>query len=327
MSFLQFVPDFVALKEESGEESSSSSPIDLSDSEVAASQASTPLSPLAYDHFLTPETMQKSAVSASSEVFQGLSLYHRLNLTKNFLANIGDKWDEITREADMDIDRRALDNLPKPEPAVSKSAFDDAVRAHLLESSSARLKAAWRLVDSDADGMLEEDEMNRAVELYRAPAEKSVEDFVKAVIESLHEDKENKIGTKAHKKQLNKTLARTIKRCYFVENEAPHRLRCIYAWADKAHQDGTFNAVRVSDDITGRKRYVELLPKISFEEFLEIQKEQFELLDKFGESYMTSLREELWVKQGLGRQNRELMWQCAGFFVLVSVLDYATLIV
>lgn len=171
-----------------------------------------------------------------------------------------------------------------------------------------------------------QDEMNKAVELYRAPAEKGVEEFVKGLIECLHEDKVNKIGTKAHKKQLNKALARTLKRCYFVENEAPHRLRCIYAWAEKAHQGGTFDAVRVSDDITGRKRYVELLPKISYEEFLEIQKEQFEFLDKIGEGYMTSLREEMWVNQGLGRQNRELMWQCAAFFAIVSVLDYCTYI-
>ena len=90
----------------------------------------------------------------------------------------------------MDIDRRALDSLPKPEPAVKKSALDEAVRAHLLESSSARLKATWRLVDRDGDGMLEEDEMNKAVEMYRAPAEKSVEEFVKAVVESLHEVRE-----------------------------------------------------------------------------------------------------------------------------------------
>jgi hypothetical protein len=73
--------------------------------------------------------------------------------------------------------------------------------------------------------------------------------------------------------------------------ETPHRLRCIYAWADKSHQSNKLDSIVVdsSDDwgaassIVGRKRYVELLPKISYTEFRNEQANHFLHLDKIGE--------------------------------------------
>ena len=74
----------------------------------------------------------------------------------HLLSSLVDKWDDLTTEADMDVDRRAVGDLPKPETEVSREKLDAVVRAHLLESSRARLKAMWELVDRDRDGMLEE---------------------------------------------------------------------------------------------------------------------------------------------------------------------------
>ena len=68
---------------------------------------------------------------------------------------------------------------------------------------------------------------------------------------------------------------------------------------------------------------MELLPKITFSEFRSVQTDVFKFLDGFGSEASDSFKEELLMNQGLGRQNRELWWQCVGFFGVCSVLDYA----
>ena len=50
------------------------------------------------------------------------------------------------------------------------------------------------------------------------------------------------VGTTKHKKRLRKAFDRVAKRLMDVEQEAPHRIRCIYQWADKEHQGGGFDA-------------------------------------------------------------------------------------
>ena len=121
--------------------------------------------------------------------------------------------------------------------------------------------------------------------------------------------------------RLRKTFDRVVGRLYDVEQEAPHRVRCVYQWADKAHQGGEFDA-RHTQGEGGNKRYVELMPKITFEEFRDIQTDVFKFLDGFGEGVGESFKEELLMNQGTGRQNRELWWQCVGFFTACSALDY-----
>ena len=82
------------------------------------------------------------------------------------------------------------------------------------------------------------------------------------------------------------------------------------------------SSIHVSSDLSGLARYVELKPKISYPEFRLLQLEQFPMLDSFGETAMTSFREDVLIRQGRGRQRRELRWQSVAFLGLVSVLDY-----
>jgi len=78
----------------------------------------------------------------------------------------------------------------------------------------------------------------------------------------------------------------------------------------------------VNNDLTGWKRYVELQPKISYEEYLPLQKEMFEMLDGIGKSYLESWKEDLLILQGSRRQNNQLFKECAAFFVVVSGIDW-----
>ena len=131
------------------------------------------------------------------------------------------------------------------------------------------------------------------------------------------------------RKAFIKTFQATLERHFRDQVETPHRLRCIYAWADKAHQDNKLDSILVdaSEDwgaassIVGRKRYVELEPKISYEEFRKEQARHLPHLDKMGEEIAMSFKEDLWVLQGKGRQNKELKRDCALFLLTVSLID------
>ena len=125
------------------------------------------------------------------------------------------------------------------------------------------------------------------------------------------------------KKRLVKMFQKTLRKHFEDEVEMPHRLRCIYAWANKAHQDNKIDSVMVEEEgWSGRQRYVELNPKISLPEFREVQQEHFTHLDRVGAEFLKSFREDLWVAQGKGRQNRELMRDCALFLTVVCFADY-----
>ena len=128
---------------------------------------------------------------------------------------------------------------------------------------------------------------------------------------------------------LTKTFKATLA-CHFCDQvETPHRLQCIYAWADKSHQSNKLesNIVHSSDDwgaassIVGRKRYVELLPKISYTEFRNEQANHFPHLDKIGEEIVMSFKEDLWVMQGKRRQSKELRRDGLLFLFGISLVD------
>jgi len=134
-----------------------------------------------------------------------------------------------------------------------------------------------------------------------------------------------------HKKFLTTLFARTLRVHFLDEVEQPHRLRCIYAWANKAHQDNQIDSVLVDHDggdtnpssWSVRKRYVELPPKIALEEFREVQREHFPHLDRVGVEFCRAFREDLWVVQGKARQRRDLMRDCSLFLAVVCTMDYA----
>jgi hypothetical protein len=72
----------------------------------------------------------------------------------------------------------------------------------------------------------------------------------------------------------------------------------------------------------GRKRYVELPPRISLPEFRQVQTIHFPQLDNVGGEILRAFRDDLWIAQGKRRQNRELAWDCAMFFTGVCIADY-----
>ncbi|KAL7473913.1 hypothetical protein ACHAXS_014344 [Conticribra weissflogii] len=131
------------------------------------------------------------------------------------------------------------------------------------------------------------------------------------------------------KKMLIKTFQGTLFNHFRDQVETPHRLRCIYAWAEKSHQENKIDSILVdaSDEwgaassIVGRKRYVELMPKISFKEFQEVQKKHFPHLDRVGEEIVMSFKEDIWVVQGKRRQSNELRRDCFLFLLGVSLVD------
>lgn len=131
------------------------------------------------------------------------------------------------------------------------------------------------------------------------------------------------------RKALVKTFQATLDRHFRDQVETPHRLRCIYAWADKSHQDNKLDSILVdaseewgaASSIVGRKRYVELTPKISYPEFRKEQARHFPHLDKIGEEIAMSFKEDLWVFQGKERQNKELRRDCFFFLLSVSLVD------
>ena len=133
-------------------------------------------------------------------------------------------------------------------------------------------------------------------------------------------------------KILRKAFRGTVERHFRDQAEAPHRLRCIYAWAEKEHQGNKLDSVLVdaseewgsgsaASAVMGRKRYVELEPKISYAEFREVQKKTFPHLDRIGEEIVTSFKEDLWLLQGTKRQNKELKKDGLLFLLGISIVD------
>lgn len=129
------------------------------------------------------------------------------------------------------------------------------------------------------------------------------------------------------KKQLLKSFRKATKKHFPDEIELPHRLRCIYSWAEKSHQDNNLASVLIeASGWSGRKRYVELNPKISLAEFREAQQIHCTHLERVGWEVTRSFREDLWVEQGQGRQNNELARECGIFLLIVAVIDYGIIV-
>jgi hypothetical protein len=209
--------------------------------------------------------------------------------------------------------------------------------------------AAWDLIDKDDDGLLDESEMAHVTDLCLAPVqlalarlfelaldeEPATEADLPAAMESDIEappataiDKKGWRQRRREanmKKQLTKMFDKTIQNHFADEVEMPHRLRCIYAWAEKAHQDNKLESIMVESGWSDRKRYVELSPKISLPEFREVQQEHFTHLDRIGTEILKSYREDLWVLQGKGRERKELIRDSGLFLTVVSVADYLIL--
>ena len=267
-------------------------------------------------------------------------------------------WKTLTSITDQDTDRAAVqqdDNATKVSLITTLSAMKlmGVIRSHLCGSqNTGRFDSLWNLMDKDNDGLIDQVEMNHVCSIALSSSKEAVRQLLHEAIDSTpldhwvvdHEEGANASATlekqtskqkRRHAKDKKRLIAlfqRTLNSHFDVELEMPHRLRCTYAWANKQHQGNKMDSILVHEEgggvvtsVVGRKRYVELHPKIALKEFREVQGIHFPQLDSIGQEYLSSFREELWVQQGRGRQNRELLRDCALFFVGVCLLDFAVL--
>ena len=265
-----------------------------------------------------------------------------------------DVYKRITTIHNHDIDRAAVQGIPVDEEAAARipiAKVEALLESYLYGNAKTRVEAWWNLMDRDNDGLLEQDEMNTVCDLTIRPVGKALQELMHQALEAhpvlqkpiLPQDNSTNGNTEnnsadttpapmgwrqrrqeaQHKRKLQKMFAKTIKNHFVMEVEMAHRLRCIYAWANKAHQDGAVQSVLV-DEIawTGRKRYVELPPKIALDEFRQVQQEHFTHLDRVAAEYVKSFREDLWILQGNGRQRAELYRDSALFMAVVCGIDY-----
>ncbi len=265
-------------------------------------------------------------------------------------------------DADLDRAATTGDIISPPS-TISVQKLHRVLRAHTQGTCQQRMEAFWDLTDKDNDGLLNQSEMEEVVYMSIAPVEMALKDLLEDCLEAspvrgslvINEAeidltpterkgryklwKEARAEKKA-KKIILKLMDKAIKKHFEIDVEVPHRLRCCYAWADKQHQDGKVESVLVDSSggeaidqgssgsnggllSGGRKRYVELDPKISYQEFRDVQKIHFSHLDRVSEELCTSFKEELWIHQGTGRQNDVLKREGAAFLAVVSLIDFA----
>lgn len=214
----------------------------------------------------------------------------------------------LTKISDQDVDRAAvgktsLGSAINPDVLASETLsvekLQSVLSAYLVGNGPDRIDAMWDLVDRDQDGLIDEVEVNGVCRLAMMPVAKALEDLLKEALDASaataplpdlrvkvdgkryeHKDtrtqqpkgwRQKRRETNA-KKRLLKMFRATLKNYFDDELEMPHRLRCIYAWANKKHQDNKVDSVLVDADSgggswSGKQRHVELHPKITLNEF------------------------------------------------------------
>ena len=312
-----------------------------------------------------PTNLRQSMYEPVSQSFVQCHEYFQIILVQSALEHLSTQWDELTKVSSSDQDRAATrgDTLDEVKQIDLKKVHD-VIQTYASGSCTDRVEALWKLIDRDNDTMIDQEEMDRVIYMSIKPMEHAVKYFLtdcmqvwpmrkmglppplsfedsKDCVEDVNTTKK-KLGfyqrwkqerkERLSKRLLLKSLDGTIRNHFDVEAEIAHRLRCIYAWADKEHQDGKTQSVLVDTNtdasgsggfsIGSRKRYVELDPKITYAEFSEVQKKHFTHLSRIGQELCTSLKEDLWVHQGKQRQNQELRREVFGFLVVVSFIDY-----
>jgi hypothetical protein len=283
---------------------------------------------------------------AVSDTFQQSVVRFRLLLTKAAAEHMLNSWKTITAVSDQDIDRAAVlgETLESHRSTLSMEELHCVLRAYLTGTCKDRVDAVWKLLDRDHDSLLDEAEMNLVSRTTVEPVRTALSTLMKETLDAYpvraplpapdatRPDNIPRPGWRQRrreakaKKKLTKMFQKTLKKHFDDEVEMAHRLRCIYAWAEKAHQDNKISSIQVEEmGWSGRQRHVELNPKISFSEFLEVQQVHFTHLDRIGAEYLKSFREDLWVAQGKGRQNRELQRDCGIFLAVVCLIDFVVI--
>ena len=303
------------------------------------------------------------AFSSSTQIYRTLLL----RATAQTLLDNWDIITTVT-SGDIDRAAVSKTSIPSQRSTVNAKDITKVFEAYANGSSEDWVQSWWNLIDADDDGLIDEEEMNNCIDLVIKPVHKTLSDLVYMSLEacpvstvglgadnanawfmggdnvadrnsstnpSSASNMNNKLSWRNRRKELKarkafvKTFQATLVRHFRDQVELPHRLRCIYAWADKSHQDNKLDSILVdaseewgaASSIVGRKRYVELEPKISYAEFRKEQERHFPHLDKIGEEIAFSFKEDLWVLQGKGRQNKELKRDCFLFLLTVSLID------
>ena len=303
-----------------------------------------------------------------TQAFTSSTQMYRILLLRATAQTLLDNWDTITTVTSGDIDRAAVSKttILSQRSTVNSQDILKLFQAYDNGSSTNWVQSWWDVFDADDDGLIDEEEMRNCIDLVIKPVHIALSDMVYMSLEvcpvrgdektnawylggdnlsSLSKNDTNpsaasnlnnkKLSWRNRRKELKarksliKTFQSTLEKHFRDQVELPHRLRCIFSWADKAHQDNKLDSILVdaseewgaASSIVGRKRYVELEPKISYNEFRKEQERHFSHLDKIGEELATSFKEDLWVVQGKGRQNRELKRDCFLFLTTVSIID------
>ena len=294
------------------------------------------------------EKMNPKSLTTQDSAFDNSVTRFRLQLAQSAAGHLKESWKALTTVSDADIDRAAVQGITIEREAttVPLEKINAVLKTFLAGSCSDRVDATWELIDRDGDGLLDEAEMNHVAFLSITPVQTALVNLFKDAIEArpvrapfpIEVDTDTQEpstpmpqGWRQRRreartsKRLFKMFQNTCKNHFDDECEINHRLRCIYAWAEKSHQHNKIDSIMVDSGWSGRKRYVELNPKISLPEFREVQREHFTHLDRVGTELLKSFREDLWVLQGRGRENRELMRDCMLYLGTVCAVDYAIL--
>jgi len=298
-----------------------------------------------YEGSDNPMNDSSSVLNPDTTHFWDSVTRYRFLLIKSAIDQLLNSWDMFTTISDADIDRAAAEgiSLESELDTVDGEKVLQFLQTVVNGSCSERATAAWDLMDRDQDGSLDQDEMHNIVHLCLAIEvgalkqlfEESLEAYpVRASLDELASEElpakkgwRHRRAEQQMKKRLLKMFQTSCQKHFDVEVEIDHRLRCIYAWANKADQDNQLKSVLVGEQAgwSGRQRYVELSPKISEPEFREVQCLHFKHMDKFGSEILSSFREDLWVLQGKRRERKDLIRNSFLFLAGVSLVDYAIL--
>jgi hypothetical protein len=295
---------------------------------------------------------------ALADGYQSLVQRYRLLLLREAAHYLKENWKLLTTISDQEVDRAAVQGQPAPVCSTLSTTQTRAVlQAFFRGSCTERVDALWEFVSNDnKDGLLDQDGMNRVCDMAIQPVGAALQTLLQQALDAApvreplppldarnqppqqdeqQQQEQANMGwrqrrqEKKVRKQLTKLFAKTVRNHFRDEVEVAHRLRCIYAWSNKQHQNNEIDSVLVDNDgldgwsgSSGRKRYVELHPKIRLSEFREVQSIHFAHLDRVAEEFLHSFRQDLLVRQGKGRQNAELLRECTLFLAVVSVVDY-----
>lgn len=336
-SALAMLRDFTAYESEEGEKDSGDNKSGNSSADKDGSDADSKASPTPSTAPAIPDEVDAD-LCLVEDPFDACASYLRLLTARNAAAILRESWDDLTKLTDGDVDRAAVRGDPADAPTtLALEDVNNVLRAYASGSCKDRVAALWNLIDKDKDGLIDEAEMEYLAHWSMKPVEAALKQLFEETLEELPSAEDALAGSGGTpqkkgwmqrrrdaktKKRMIKLLNKAAANHFDIEVETPHRLRCIYAWAEKEHQNNRIDSVHIeSGMIAGRKRYVELAPKLSLEEFRSEQQEHFGHLDRVGEEILSSFREDLLVDQGKGRQNKQERRDMLLFLGAVSAVD------